>query len=97
VDEESISDAVLLTSEIVTNAIVHAGGVIDTVVRLSGGLLRVEVTDRDPNPPVRCHPARTEEGYRGIALVEAYAEDWGTDPSPSGTGKTVWWCQRVSA
>jgi anti-sigma regulatory factor (Ser/Thr protein kinase) len=95
VDEESIADAVLLTSEVVTNAVVHAGSTIDTVVRLSAGHLRVEVSDGDPHPPVRCHPARTDENYRGIALVEAYAHDWGTDPAPSGTGKTVWWCQYV--
>lgn len=101
VDEESISDAELLMSELVTNAVLHprraqAGAApITTSIWLAGTLLRVEVSDTDPRLPRRCHPTRADEGYRGIALVEAFSLEWGAEPLPDGNGKTVWWSQQV--
>lgn len=101
VDEDSIADAELLVTELVTNAVLHprrapAGGApITTSLWLAGTTLRVEVTDADPRLPVRCHPAATDEGLRGIALVEAFSQEWGAQPLDGGTGKTVWWSQQV--
>jgi DNA-binding NarL/FixJ family response regulator len=79
----------LLTSELVTNAIVHAGSEVDVVVRLTGESARVEVTDRSDAPPAPRTPAEEESSGRGLALVEALARRWGTRRLVSG-GKTVW-------
>lgn len=102
VDEESIGDAELLTSEIVTNAVLHPRETLvrDTLITasmwLAGTLLRVEVTDADPRLPRRCHPTGADEGFRGIALVEAFSLEWGAEALPDGRGKTVWWSQQVA-
>ena len=101
VHEDSIGDAELLMSEVVTNAVLHprrgrlGGALISTSMWLAGTLLRVEVSDTDPRLPRRCHPSRAAEGYRGIALVDAFSLEWGAEPLPDGNGKTVWWSQQV--
>ncbi|MEV5934637.1 ATP-binding SpoIIE family protein phosphatase [Streptomyces sp. NPDC052079] len=93
-------DATLLASELVTNAVVHAG----TEVRLTCGLeedtgaLVVEVTDHHPSrAPRGSEPEASAydapEYGRGLRLVAALAESWGITYRP-GT-KTVW--ARLSA
>jgi DNA-binding NarL/FixJ family response regulator len=79
----------LLTSELVTNAIVHAGSEVDVVVRLTGEAARVEVTDRSAAPPEPRVAGESDSSGRGLALVEALARRWGTRRLASG-GKTVW-------
>ena len=78
----------LLTSELVSNAIVHAGSKVDVVVQLTDEAARVEVTDRSDLPPAP-RAAGEETSGRGLALVEALARRWGTRRRLSG-GKTVW-------
>jgi DNA-binding NarL/FixJ family response regulator len=79
----------LLTSELVTNAIVHAGSEVDVVVRLTGEAARVEVTDRSDAPPTPRSAVDSDNSGRGLALVEALARRWGTRRIVGG-GKTVW-------
>lgn len=80
---EHVATAVLLTSELVTNAIVHAQS--DVGVTLRGEpYLRVEVSDEGV-APVRPDP---RGGGRGLWLVEALAAVWGVRPEERG--KTVW-------
>lgn len=80
--------AVLLTSELVTNAIVHARSQIDLTVRLTGATLRVAVLDESAEQP-RLRQRRDDLGSgRGLGLVEALAVSWGV--TPGGRGKTVW-------
>jgi DNA-binding NarL/FixJ family response regulator len=79
----------LLTSELVTNAILHAGSEVDVVVRLTGEAARVEVTDRSDAPPAPRPAADSDNSGRGLALVEALARRWGTRRIVGG-GKTVW-------
>jgi anti-sigma regulatory factor (Ser/Thr protein kinase) len=84
-----LDEALLLTSEVVTNALLHAGTAraLLEVHRLADGV-RVEVTDRNPAlPRVRRFSSSSGTG-RGMALVEAWSRSWGTLPSPPG--KTVW-------
>ncbi len=87
---EDLSDeTILLTSEIVTNAILHTDStsIRLRVVLLSDGV-RVEVGDGSPHAPVvRRHSPASGTG-RGLALVEASARRWGADAH--GDGKTVW-------
>lgn len=89
---ELAADAALLTSELTTNALLH-GSVWDRYFRvevhLTGAVLRIEVTDpkgeRRPEP----RAARDDEQYgRGLHIVSALAERWGT--CDRVVGKTVW-------
>ena len=85
-DEEQV--AALLTTEIVTNAIVHAGTAYRLAVELVPPELMVEVFDGDPTLPVRMAAAAHAESGRGLALLEAMAARWGAR-AHSG-GKAVW-------
>ncbi|MFE9926063.1 ATP-binding protein [Streptomyces sp. NPDC005774] len=86
----------LITAELTANAVRH-GHVPgrDFEVRLTGtgGALRVEVSDtrteRVPLPPHDAPPADAESG-RGLVLVAALADEWGTTPRVNAPGKTVW-------
>src|SRR5256885_104050 len=65
-----IDDAVLLTSELVTNAVVHAGTPVEVTCKLAGGGVEVVVSDSHPvslvpEPPEHEHiPAERPTGYR---------------------------------
>ena len=86
-------DAVLLASELATNAIVHtksgAGGTFAVIVRVGDHTLRVEVHDRGSAgiPAVRRCCAAGESG-RGLGLVEAFAARWGH--TGGSRGRAVW-------
>ncbi len=79
----------LLVSELATNALVHGDGQVRVRVLPRDAGIRVEVGDASPRVPARRTPDLTDEGGRGIALVEALASAWGVKPSPD-RGKTVW-------
>ncbi|MCK8676621.1 ATP-binding protein [Streptomyces lichenis] len=90
-------DALLVVSELVTNAVnatgVPAGaeaGPNVVTVRLLGadGRLTVEVWDVSRERPVLTDAAEGDEGGRGLALVGALAARWGSDAGPGG--KVVW-------
>ncbi|MEU1376634.1 SpoIIE family protein phosphatase [Streptomyces triculaminicus] len=89
-----IDDAVVLTSELVTNAVVHAGTHADVLcVRMNTGV-RVEVADRYPErevplqEPGRQFGSVDREGGRGLLLCAAIASRWGVEYT--ATAKTVW-------
>ncbi|WP_329385266.1 ATP-binding protein [Streptomyces sp. NBC_01351] len=86
-------DALLVASELVTNAVRHAaaprGREIETrYVRLGNGV-RVEVHDTSPVPPVVGDPDRDGDGGRGLYLVAAVADRWAVGER-IGPGKRVW-------
>ncbi|MHA7961559.1 SpoIIE family protein phosphatase [Streptomyces sp. L500] len=89
-----IDDAVVLTSELVTNAVVHAGTAAEVLcVRMTTGV-RVEVADRYPErelpvqSPGQPLGGLDREGGRGLLLCASLASRWGVEYSP--TRKTVW-------
>ncbi|MFD8272774.1 SpoIIE family protein phosphatase [Streptomyces flaveolus] len=87
------ADALVVVSELVTNAVVHAGTDVEVVLRLEEtGTLVVEATDhhptRAPRGGDRETPDETPEYGRGLRLVAALSEAWGITYRP-GT-KTVW-------
>lgn len=80
----------LVVDELVTNAILHATGPIDLVLRLDGSHLVIEVGDREPRLPVPAPraPEATLSFGRGLHLVEATSVAWGS--RPTADGKVVW-------
>jgi anti-sigma regulatory factor (Ser/Thr protein kinase) len=86
-----IEIAVLLVSELATNAVVHARAPFDVLVTLNAPRVRVAVADDSAQPPTpRPQPAPLGgNGGRGLHLVEALSQDWGTEQVPDD-GKVVW-------
>ncbi|GAA2397610.1 MULTISPECIES: SpoIIE family protein phosphatase [Streptomyces] len=91
---EDMSDVVeLAASEIVTNALIHAGSDVDLRLRIFEDHLRLEVRDSDTNPPIPSSLSLTEEEApeaehgRGMLIVESLADEWTS--YPNGQGKTV--------
>jgi anti-sigma regulatory factor (Ser/Thr protein kinase) len=85
---ELLDDAELAVSEIVTNAVVHAGTRIQVEVILGPVLLRVEVQDSSPHQPRARRYAATASTGRGLGLLNEVAADWGVRPTEGG--KAVW-------
>jgi anti-sigma regulatory factor (Ser/Thr protein kinase) len=81
--------AVLLTSDLVTNAITHGDGpTVTLAIRCSRGHLRVDVYDSPRSRPAPAdQPARAETG-RGLILVATLSTEWGSFRTPAG--KTVY-------
>jgi anti-sigma regulatory factor (Ser/Thr protein kinase) len=84
-----LEPAALLTSELVTNAVVHARSDIELVMRCEDGRVRIEVVDRCEDPPVRRSATPEQTSGRGLALVDALALSWGVNPLPEA-GKSIW-------
>ena len=85
-----IDEALLLVTELVTNAIVHAGTEIELRVDTGRDSMRVEVIDQSPGLITIVHEmaSETREGGRGLLLLDALATEWGT--RHFGWGKSVW-------
>lgn len=84
----------LLVSELVTNAVVHAGTPCELRICPDGDGVRVEVRDDDPSlPVVGDHPDPMDTSGRGVALVRDLADEFGMRPVSSG-GKAVWFFLR---
>lgn len=100
VSESVIDDAVLILSELLSNACKHgrplgealAGdGDVRAAWRVdSGGRLTVEVTDGGgPTRPAPATPSVTAHGGRGLNIITALANDWGVRDDTRGE-VTVW-------
>ncbi|MDX6268349.1 MAG: hypothetical protein QOD70_3089 [Frankiales bacterium] len=78
---ESLVDTVtLLTSELATNAVLHARTGFAVVVSLSGREVRVDVLDGSMVTPRSRQPSLTAATGRGVNMVAALADDWGPTP-----------------
>ncbi|MGW4564742.1 SpoIIE family protein phosphatase [Streptomyces sp. NPDC004561] len=89
-----VDDAVVLTSELVTNAVVHAGTHAEVLCLRTDVGVRIEVADRYPEREVPLQHSASpmgspdREGGRGLQLCAALATRWGVDYTP--THKHVW-------
>jgi anti-sigma regulatory factor (Ser/Thr protein kinase) len=93
---ESLGDTVsLLVSELVTNAVVHAGTPIRFALHRYGDAVRGEVSDRGAALPEVRHADEDAEGGRGLEIVTLFADAWGVELPEDGPGKTVWFECRV--
>ena len=80
---------VLLTSELVTNAVRHAGPPRRLLLSCPDpGHVRVEVTDTGTGLPVLASFGPTAESGRGLSLVEHLADSWGHEATSQG--KRIW-------
>jgi anti-sigma regulatory factor (Ser/Thr protein kinase) len=72
-----VDSALLLTSELVTNALRHSRGTVVLDISCSFGQLRVEVHDTSGSVPIQAEPAADGETGRGLLLVETLSAEWG--------------------
>jgi anti-sigma regulatory factor (Ser/Thr protein kinase) len=86
-------DALLVVSELVTNAVVHAGadsGVLHLDIRTDqNGSLHVGVSDGSSIPPFVKEPTGDAEGGHGLPIVTQLSARWGVESTDTG-GKRVW-------
>ena len=85
-EEELVPTATLLTSELVTNSIVHASGEVTLRATWDEGRLRVDVMDHGGGVPTRRVPG---ESGRGLQILEALATRWGSNQF-NGAGRATW-------
>jgi anti-sigma regulatory factor (Ser/Thr protein kinase) len=93
-----VETAVLLTSELVTNAVLHTAGPLVVSVILLPERLVVSVADDDAGAP-RLHaapgPDALAESGRGFQVIAAEADDFGWQVLPGKLGKAVWFALRI--
>ncbi len=84
---------VLISSELVTNALRHGAGMISIRLYRAGRDLRIEVHDHGAGRPVRRHAGTGDEGGRGLevidSLISLYDGHRGCADDDTGPGKTV--------
>ncbi|MGW7204686.1 ATP-binding protein [Streptomyces sp. NPDC054837] len=90
--QDRAATAELLVSELATNAVVHARGRYRLTLSLTSGRLRCTVADEGPGLPAtpgEASDADSENG-RGLLLVDALADRWGSGRVEDGVGTEVW-------
>lgn len=80
--------ALVIVSELATNAVVHAGTDFEVTLTLFDGSVRIEVADTDTRFPAPAVIPSGATGGRGLMLVEALATSWGVEPAMGS--KVVW-------
>jgi len=85
---EFLESGNLIVSELVTNAVQHAGTEIVLALELAGPVLTLTVHDEGTGEPHIVPPDQRIVGGRGLAMVAKLAEAWGVDAD--GAGKSVW-------
>jgi anti-sigma regulatory factor (Ser/Thr protein kinase) len=88
VRNELVEVAALLTTELTTNSLLHAGSAVDVEVAVSPREVRVEVSDTHPSVPVASRPDASSTYGRGLLLVESLSDHWGVARRDAGKG--VW-------
>jgi two-component sensor histidine kinase len=86
-DADTLDTILLLTSELVTNAVIHARTAIEVGITVTTNKVLITVHDEDLGHPSDTYPGR--EGGRGLGLVAAMSEETATERHV-GEGKTVW-------
>ncbi|MGH6656227.1 MAG: ATP-binding protein [Actinocrinis sp.] len=79
----------LLVSELVSNAVLHSGTLVEVEVLLDGGDLHLRVHDDGDGVPMVVQRTPRTIGGVGLDLVSRAAQAWGVTPDPRG-GKDVW-------
>jgi anti-sigma regulatory factor (Ser/Thr protein kinase) len=89
IPSELAEDVLLLVSELVTNAVLHARTAVHVSARAQPGRILVAVGDDDPhNTPEQTEAGSTATSGRGMRLVDLLASSWGVEMG--STSKVVW-------
>src|SRR5690242_3071749 len=84
-------DVLLVVSELVTNACLHAEGPDELSIACDRKVIRVEVSDRGTVQPAPRSPHRAgRPGGHGMFIVQRLCLDWGVVRASGRPGKTVW-------
>ncbi len=88
VDRSVVDDAVLVVSELVTNALRHGEGAAVVRASVRNEVLELSVTDTGDSLPAQQPIDLGRVGGLGLQVVERVSAEWGVAPFPGG--KTVW-------
>lgn len=80
-------DALLVVSELATNAVRHAQTVFTVTVRADGSGIEIGVSDNSRSLLVTSRTGDQTDGY-GLVIIDRVSRDWGVEQSPDG--KRVW-------
>src|SRR4051812_12245773 len=84
-------DVLLVVSELVTNACLHAEGPDELWISCDNKVIRLEVSDKGTGQPAPRSPHRAgRPGGHGMFIVQRLCLDWGVVRAPGVAGKTVW-------
>ncbi|WP_146238384.1 SpoIIE family protein phosphatase [Streptomyces sp. Act143] len=86
--DQLIDICCLLASELLTNSVRHAQGPMTLTLSTTEATLTLHVSDQDATRPQPRDAAPDDESGRGLTLLSALADQWGTSPHPGG--KTAW-------
>jgi anti-sigma regulatory factor (Ser/Thr protein kinase) len=84
-----LDDALLVASELATNAVTHADSACRIRLSLSDASVRIDVIDTGSGTPEPQPQSFTAEHGRGLRLIDAVTTAWGLEVIP-GEGKVVW-------
>jgi anti-sigma regulatory factor (Ser/Thr protein kinase) len=87
-----VTDAELLVSELVSNAVLHGSPAITLLLALDPPCIEVSVQDEGdtvPSTNVQAPPPSRPSG-RGLLIVDQLSTCWGVTPTDPPPGKTVW-------
>lgn len=89
---ELLDLVVLLTSELVTNAVVHGRTPVELRLSDDGARIKVEISDGDPAPlpPAGNGSSDDQPSGRGLLIVDSLSDGWGCRRRRVPPGKVVW-------
>jgi anti-sigma regulatory factor (Ser/Thr protein kinase) len=96
-EPSTVDLASVAASELVTNAVVHGRGPISVRTVLEPASLRVEVQDTASELPHRVSTDDERDRGRGLAIVDAFSQQWGCTVVRGASGKSVWFTIRRGA
>lgn len=88
--EHTLDEALVVVSELVTNAVVHAQSSCDLRISRRDGAVRIDVRDEGAGSPDPHVAAEEDEHGRGLFLISAMSRAWGVEPADDGVGKSIW-------
>ena len=97
--DEIVDDVLLVASEVVTNAVIHAGTAIHLGVTYDQNAILVTVQDlADPIAVERIRGlprSDLDESGRGMSVISTLSDDFGWQPTPDRAGKLMWFVVRI--